>query len=80
MYWLDLLDELNQIHIIFHVSQLRKCLDDDFAIVQLDDIHVDECLHYVERQITILDRKTNTFCNQVVGLFKVKWWHHKVSK
>ena len=35
---LDLLAELSHIHSTFHVSQLRKCLVDDSAVVPLEDI------------------------------------------
>ena len=37
-YRLDLPVELNQIHNTFHVSQLRKCLVDESAVVPLEDI------------------------------------------
>ena len=37
-YCLDLLDELSQIHSMFNVSQLRKCLVDDSTVVPLEDI------------------------------------------
>ena len=70
-YRLDLPDEISQIHNTFHVSQLRKCIADDSVVISLDDIQVDECLNYVERPITILDRKTKTLRNKVVNLVKV---------
>lgn len=41
-YYLDLPPELSQIHSIFHVSQLRKCLVDDSAVVSLENIQVDD--------------------------------------
>lgn len=37
-YWLDLPKKLSQIHNIFHVSQPRKCLADESAVVPLNDI------------------------------------------
>ena len=37
-YRLDLPEELSQIHNTFHVSQLRKCLVDEAAVVPLEDI------------------------------------------
>ena len=55
VYRLELPEEL-QIHNT-HVSQLRKCLADEIAVVPLEDIQVDESLIYVERPIAILERK-----------------------
>ena len=72
-YRLDLPDELIQIHNTFHVSQIRKCMADDSTVVPLDDIQVDELLNNVKRPIVVLDRKTKTLCNKVVGLVKVQW-------
>ena len=43
-YRLDLLEVLNQIHSTFHVSQLQKCLVDNFVVVPLEDIQVDDHL------------------------------------
>ena len=64
-YRLDLPDDLNQIHIMFHVSQLRKCLVDDSVIVPLEDIQVDDPLNYIERPVVILHRKTETLRNKI---------------
>lgn len=59
-YRLDLPDKLSQIHNTFYVSQLRKCLADESAVVALDDIQVDERLKYIEGPITINNKKTKT--------------------
>ena len=71
-YHLDLLAALSQIHRTFHVSQLRKCLADDYAVVPLEDIWVDNRVNYSERPATILDREMKTLRNKVVKLVKVK--------
>ncbi|KAJ9558260.1 hypothetical protein OSB04_012874 [Centaurea solstitialis] len=79
-YRLELPPELNQIHDTFHVSQLRKCLADETAHVQIDDIQVDERLNYIERPIAILERKTKSLRNKEIGLVKVQWEHRKGSE
>ncbi|KAJ9556692.1 hypothetical protein OSB04_011306 [Centaurea solstitialis] len=53
-YRLELPAVLGQIHSMFHVSQLRKCLADETAHIPLDDIQVDESLNYVERPVAVL--------------------------
>lgn len=37
-YWLELFEELSQIHSTFHVFQHRKLLMDDTLVVPLDEI------------------------------------------
>ena len=76
-YRLDLPEELWQIHNTFHVSQLRKCLVDDSTVIPLEYIQVDDCLNYIEKQVTILERKTKDLRNQRVELGKVQWQHRK---
>ena len=71
-YRLDLPEEHSQIHSTFNVSQLRKCLVDDSAVVPLEDIQVDDRLNYIERLVAILDMKTKTLRNRVVDLVKVQ--------
>ena len=71
-YRLDLPEEHSQIHNTFHVSQLRKCVTDDSAVILLDDIQVDDHMNYVERPVAILDRKTKVLRNNVVSLEGLK--------
>ena len=79
-YRLDLPDERSQIQNTFYVSQLRKCVTDKFAFVSLDDIQVDEILNYIERPVSIIDRKTKVLWNREVKLVKVQWQHRKGSE
>lgn len=79
-YRLDFPDELSQNHNTIHVSYLRKCLDNDSTVVQLNDILVDERLNYVEKPVAILDRKTKALRNKVLGLVNVQWKYKKGSK
>ena len=76
-YRLDLPTNLSQIHSMFHVSQLWKCLTHDSIVVPVDNIQEDECLNYMERPVMILDKKTKTLCNKVLELVKVQWQHQK---
>ena len=79
-YRLDLPTELGQIHDTFHVSQLRKCIADESAVVPLEDIQVDASLNYAERPVTIRDRKIKVLRNKEVPLVLVQWQHRKGSE
>ncbi|XP_021974813.1 uncharacterized protein LOC110869918 [Helianthus annuus] len=79
-YRLELSSSLDGIHNTFHVSQLRKCLADDTALVPLDDIELDEGLNYVEKPIAIKDVKVKNLCNKAVRQVLVQWEHRRGSE
>ena len=79
-YRLELPEELSLIHNTFHVSQLRKCIVDESAVVPLEDIQIDERLNYVEKPIAILERKVKKLHNKEVSTVKVQWQHRKGSE
>jgi hypothetical protein len=76
-YRLELPDELQGIHDVFHVSCLRKTLFDESQQVPLAEVQVDEKLRYKEQPEKVLDRKVTRLRNKSVGLVKVQWRHHK---
>nr|GEU41756.1 putative reverse transcriptase domain-containing protein [Tanacetum cinerariifolium] len=47
-YKLELLDELCGIHNTFHVSNLKKCLADENLVILLEEIQLDDKLHFIE--------------------------------
>nr|GEZ43208.1 hypothetical protein [Tanacetum cinerariifolium] len=55
-YRLRLPQELVGVHDTFHVSNMKKCLADVNLHVPLDEVKVDDKLHFVEEPIEILDR------------------------
>nr|GEZ22828.1 hypothetical protein [Tanacetum cinerariifolium] len=55
-YRLDFLDELNGVHDTFHVSNLKKCLDDPTLQVPLDEIQVYAKLNFMEEHVEFLER------------------------
>ncbi|GJV07628.1 putative reverse transcriptase domain-containing protein [Tanacetum coccineum] len=54
-YRLELPQPLSRVHSTFHVSNLKKCLSDEPLAVPLDEIHIDDKLHFVEEPVEILD-------------------------
>nr|GEZ06242.1 putative reverse transcriptase domain-containing protein [Tanacetum cinerariifolium] len=85
-YRLRLPEELNSVHDIFHVSNLKKCLADANLHVSLDEIKVDKTLRFVEEPVEIMDREIKKLKRRKIALVKVKWnskcgseftWEHK---
>ncbi|GKF47673.1 hypothetical protein Tco_0137475, partial [Tanacetum coccineum] len=42
---------------MFHVSNLKKCMSDETLAIPLDEIQVDDKLHFIEERIEIMDRE-----------------------
>ncbi|GJR40801.1 putative reverse transcriptase domain-containing protein [Tanacetum coccineum] len=55
LYTLELPEELKGIHSTFHVSNLNKCLADENLIISLDEIQLDDKLHFIEEPVEIVD-------------------------
>ncbi|KAI3804332.1 hypothetical protein L1987_25792 [Smallanthus sonchifolius] len=50
-YQLELPEEMNGVHDVFHVSNLRKCLADKSLVIPLHNVEVDEKLKFVEQPL-----------------------------
>nr|GEU32639.1 putative reverse transcriptase domain-containing protein [Tanacetum cinerariifolium] len=72
-YRLRLPQELIGIHDTFHVSNLMKCLADANLHVPLEEIKIDDKLHFVEELIKILDRKVKMLKRSCIPIVKVRW-------
>nr|GEW94999.1 reverse transcriptase domain-containing protein [Tanacetum cinerariifolium] len=56
-YRLELPQQLSRVHSTFHVSNLKKCLSDEPLAIPLDELHIDDKLHFVEEPVEIMDRE-----------------------
>ncbi|KAK1419615.1 hypothetical protein QVD17_28835 [Tagetes erecta] len=72
-YQLELPEEMNGIHDVFHVSNLRKCLSDETLKMPLQDVEINEQLKFVEQPLQIEDRQTKKLKRKKLELVKVKW-------
>ncbi|GJU15077.1 putative reverse transcriptase domain-containing protein [Tanacetum coccineum] len=46
-YKLELLEELNNVHNTFHVSNLKKCLSDESLVIPMKELQLDDKLNFV---------------------------------
>ncbi|GKB80619.1 putative reverse transcriptase domain-containing protein [Tanacetum coccineum] len=44
-------------HSTLHVSNLKKCLSGETQVIPLDEIHIDDKLHFIEEPVEIMDRE-----------------------
>ncbi|GKB72634.1 putative reverse transcriptase domain-containing protein [Tanacetum coccineum] len=72
-YWLRLPEELNSVHHIFHLSNLKKCLTDANLHVPLDEIKIDKTLRFIEEPVEIMDREVRSLKRSRISLVKVCW-------
>ncbi|GJS91945.1 putative reverse transcriptase domain-containing protein [Tanacetum coccineum] len=72
-YRLRLPQELNGVHDMFHVSNLKKCLADPALQIPLDDIQVDAKLNFIEELVEILEREFKKLKRSRIAIVKVRW-------
>ncbi|GJZ59849.1 hypothetical protein Tco_0615665 [Tanacetum coccineum] len=71
-YRLELPQKLSRVHSIFHVSNLKKYLSDETLFIPLDEIPIDDKLHFIEEPIKIMDREVK-WLKQSRTIIKVRW-------
>ncbi|GJU46178.1 RlpA-like double-psi beta-barrel domain-containing protein [Tanacetum coccineum] len=69
-YRLELPEKLSRVHSTFHVSNLKKCLSDEPLAIPLDEIHIDEKLHFIEEPVEIMDREVKRLKQSRIPIVK----------
>ncbi|GKC58099.1 putative reverse transcriptase domain-containing protein [Tanacetum coccineum] len=72
-YRLELPEKLSRVHSTFHVSNLKKCLSDEPLAIPLDEIHVDDKLHFIKEPVEIMDREVKWLKQSRIPIVKVRW-------
>ena len=72
-YRLKLPQELSNVHDVFHVSNLKKCLADETTYVPLNEIRVDSNLTFKEEPVEILERVVKKLKKHKYTIVKVRW-------
>jgi hypothetical protein len=79
-YRLALPPSIAGVHIVFHVSLLRKYVSDPTHVLEYEPLQIKENLTYVEEPVRILDRKEQHLRTKVIPLVKVLWRNHGVEE
>nr|GEV25369.1 putative reverse transcriptase domain-containing protein [Tanacetum cinerariifolium] len=72
-YKLELPEKLCGFHNTFHVSKLKKCLADENLVIPLEEIKLDDKLHFIEEPEEIMDREVKQLKQSRIPIVKVRW-------
>nr|GEW48384.1 hypothetical protein [Tanacetum cinerariifolium] len=72
-YKLELPKKLCGIHNTFYVSNLKKCLVDENLVITLEEIQLDDKLHFIEEPVEIMDREVKQLKQSQIPIVKVRW-------
>jgi hypothetical protein len=71
-YQLELSAQLSDVHDVFHVSQLKKCLCVPEEQIPMEDLNAKEDLSYQEDPIKILEMSIRLTRNKRIKMCKVQ--------
>jgi hypothetical protein len=75
-YQLELPPQLSDVHDVFHVSQLKKCLRVPEEQLPMEDLNAKEDISYQEYPVKILETSERVTRNKRIKMYKVQWSHH----
>jgi hypothetical protein len=75
-YQLELPPQLSDVHDVFHVSQLKKCLRVLEEQLPMEDLNDKKDLSYQEYPVRILEMSERVMRNKRIKMCKVQWSHH----
>ncbi|GKD98839.1 hypothetical protein Tco_1382736, partial [Tanacetum coccineum] len=72
-YKLELPQQLSRVHNTFYVSNLKKCLSNESLVIPLEELCVDNKLHFVEEPVEVMDREIKQLKRSRIPIIKVRW-------
>ena len=79
-YKLALPPLLASVHNVFHVSMLKKYIQNSSHVLSYKQLELDSDLSYEEQPIQILDKEEKQLRNRKIPLVKVLWKNHSVEE
>ncbi|XP_023737961.1 uncharacterized protein LOC111885951 [Lactuca sativa] len=65
--------ELNNIHPTFHVSNLKKFMSEESLAIPLNEIEVNNNLHFIKEPVEIMDIEVKRMKQSRIPIVKVRW-------
>jgi hypothetical protein len=75
-YKLKLPEQLSVVHNVFHVSQLKKCLQVPNKVVDVQGVELEPDLTYSEYPVRVLDQKDRVTRSKTVKWYRIQWNQH----
>jgi hypothetical protein len=75
-FQLELPPQLSDVHDVFHVSQLKKCLCVPELQLPMEDLDAKEDISYQEYLVKILETSERVTRNKNIRMCNVQWSHH----
>nr|GEY57862.1 putative reverse transcriptase domain-containing protein [Tanacetum cinerariifolium] len=72
-YRLELPQQLSRVHNTFHVSNLKKCLSDESFMIMLNELRIDDRLHFVKEPMEIMDCEIKQLKRNRIPIIKIRW-------
>ncbi|GKC37792.1 hypothetical protein Tco_1050176 [Tanacetum coccineum] len=72
-YRLELSQQLSKVYSTFHVLNFKKCLSDETLVIPLEEIQIDDKLHFIEELVEIMDREVKRLKQSHISIVKVRW-------
>ena len=79
-YRLVLPPQLAGVHVVFHISMLKKVITDPYHIIELRPLRFDKDLTYAEHPIKIVDTQVRKLRNRELRFLKIQWSRHPETK
>lgn len=65
--------ELSNMHDVFHLSNLKKCISRDTLIIPSEKIQIDTKLNFIKEPIKIMDKEVKRLKINCIPIVKVRW-------
>ncbi|GJR01736.1 putative reverse transcriptase domain-containing protein [Tanacetum coccineum] len=56
-----------------YVGPFKKCMSDESLVIPLEELRVDDKLHFVEEPVEVMDREIKRLKRSLIPIIKVRW-------